>query len=412
MLKVIVKYEQGKKNVIADALSRLKAKDKNSSNITVATLNYVNGNRNIKINSKFSDLNKNSRFSDLNKNSNFSNSNFYNSKFSNSSKNSKFSNSNGNLNFSDSSKNSKFSNSNNKNSNFSNSNFSDLNKNLKFSNLNKISNFSDLNKNSKFSDLTEYSNSSNLNKNSSPDKLNIFNINNCIDISPKQNPVFNSIPSENYFLNYSDDCITSDSEIILSTNNSDTNDTSENIEYPGSNRIREFLKRKIITIDRVKYFQDKECIRKIIENKEEKIELLLAAHSVGHEGFFKTYNRLKRKYYWKNMSKDVELLVKTCHDCQINRLQPVNSGTESFATKPGLPFSRVGLDIIGPLPITRNNNSYIIVLVDYFSKWVEAEPLCTIESADVIKFLTNIFSRHGTPEILVTDNGLQFTSCY
>jgi len=82
------------------------------------------------------------------------------------------------------------------------------------------------------------------------------------------------------------------------------------------------------------------------------------------------------------------------NDYPLNNIS--NRGTESFATKPGIPFTRVGLDIIGPLPITKSNNKYIIVLVDYFTKWVEAEPFPTIESKDV-KFLTNVFSRHGIP---------------
>ena len=48
--------------------------------------------------------------------------------------------------------------------------------------------------------------------------------------------------------------------------------------------------------------------------------------------------------------------------------------------------------------------------MDYLTKWVEAEALATAESEDVINFLKMVFSRHGVPEILVTDNGPQFTS--
>jgi len=193
---------------------------------------------------------------------------------------------------------------------------------------------------------------------------------------------------------------------ILITNSINTNNNEINL----SKSIKEFLKRKIVTIDDVKYYKENNKLRKVIDDKEEKIELLLSAHNVGHEGFHKTYNRLKKNYYWENMSKDVEILVKTCHQCQLNRPQPANIGTENHATTPESPFRRVGLDIIGPLPETKSKNKYIIVLVDYFTKWVEAEPLITIESNDVIKFLTRVFSRHGIPEVLITDNGPQFTS--
>ena len=65
-------------------------------------------------------------------------------------------------------------------------------------------------------------------------------------------------------------------------------------------------------------------------------------------------------------------------------------------------------DIIGPLPITERNNQYIKVIVDYFTKWVEAEPLATVTSKDVIYFLSKVFARHGTPQVVT--NGPQFNS--
>ena len=58
----------------------------------------------------------------------------------------------------------------------------------------------------------------------------------------------------------------------------------------------------------------------------------------------------------------------------------------------------------GPLSKTRNNNQYIIVVVDYFTKWVEAEPTENVTSQDVIKFLINVFARHGVPQIITTCN--------
>ena len=51
-----------------------------------------------------------------------------------------------------------------------------------------------------------------------------------------------------------------------------------------------------------------------------------------------------------------------------------------------------------------------MVVVDYITKWVEAEPTENITSQDVIKFLINVFARHGVPQVITTDNGVQFTS--
>jgi len=110
------------------------------------------------------------------------------------------------------------------------------------------------------------------------------------------------------------------------------------------------------------------------------------------------------------MNLDVKYIVSTCKHCQLFKPQTFNSKVENIPTKPGLPFTQVGLDIVGPLPITEKRNEYIFVLVDYLTKWVEAEPTRKIESDNVINFLSRVFARHGIPEVLITDNGPQFRS--
>ena len=180
----------------------------------------------------------------------------------------------------------------------------------------------------------------------------------------------------------------------------------------GNPELMNKYKDNFIEIDNVEYFKEKSSntLRKVIKNDEEKIKLILQAHEIGHEGIFKTYNRLKRDYYWTNMILDVKYIVRTCKRCQLFRPQKGNILTEDLSTRPGYPFTKVGLDIIGPLPVTTRGNKYIIVLVDYLTKWVEAEPSINIESEDVIQFLMKVFSRHGIPEVLITDNGPQFLS--
>ena len=70
-----------------------------------------------------------------------------------------------------------------------------------------------------------------------------------------------------------------------------------------------------------------------------------------------------------------------------------------------------GIDIIGSLPIARGGAKFAIVAVDYFTKWVEAEPLTTITTKRVINFIVrNIICRYGIPKIVITDNGTQFDS--
>jgi hypothetical protein len=71
-------------------------------------------------------------------------------------------------------------------------------------------------------------------------------------------------------------------------------------------------------------------------------------------------------------------------------------------------MQRWGLNLLGPLPLAQGNLKYIVVAVEYFSKWIEAKPLATITSATIQKFFCqNIVCRFGVPKAITVDNGTQ-----
>ena len=109
---------------------------------------------------------------------------------------------------------------------------------------------------------------------------------------------------------------------------------------------------------------------------------------------------------------DIKHFVTSFKICQLRKSQPYASPTERYGTPVEAPFVRLAVDIIGPLKPTKNHNRYIIVAVDYFTKWPEAKALATITSQDVTEFLTDVFSRQGIPQLVLFDNGVQFTSDY
>jgi hypothetical protein len=77
-----------------------------------------------------------------------------------------------------------------------------------------------------------------------------------------------------------------------------------------------------------------------------------------------------------------------------------------LADTTNLPLTRWGLDLLGPLPPAQGNLRYVVVAVEYFSKWIEAKPLATITSAIVQKFFwQNIVCRFGVPKAITIDNG-------
>nr|KYP50508.1 Pol polyprotein [Cajanus cajan] len=67
------------------------------------------------------------------------------------------------------------------------------------------------------------------------------------------------------------------------------------------------------------------------------------------------------------------------------------------------------MDILGPFPLAKGQCKFLLVAVDYFTKWIEAEPLATITANNVKKFLwKSVITRFGIPHAIITDNGLQF----
>jgi len=126
--------------------------------------------------------------------------------------------------------------------------------------------------------------------------------------------------------------------------------------------IKEFMEEKLTMIDGVKYFIDGGNYRKVVTDTNEKLRLILEAHKIGHEGSSKTYQRLKRNFYWNNMTNDIKRIIQKCDICQLNKSQSYLEPTEKFPTEPEGPFTHLDLDIIGPLVKTRRSNQYIIVV--------------------------------------------------
>nr|XP_009412969.1 PREDICTED: uncharacterized protein LOC103994370 [Musa acuminata subsp. malaccensis] len=119
---------------------------------------------------------------------------------------------------------------------------------------------------------------------------------------------------------------------------------------------------------------------------------------------------LRQGYYWPTMCQDAKAYVQWCGSCQQHSRAPRQPSVPLCPIDCAWPFAQWGLDILGPFPPALGQRKYIIVGVDYFTKWVEAEPLATITEHQVEKFVwKNLVTRFGLPKTIITDNGPQFT---
>lgn len=131
-----------------------------------------------------------------------------------------------------------------------------------------------------------------------------------------------------------------------------------------------------------------------------------------HLGFFKTFDKLRKKVWWKRMYGDTKRFIVTCQKCQRRKTIPAHLAKEPI--KPidiaQHPFDRIHLDILGPLPQTLNGNRYILTIVDAFSKWLIGVPMVDQTAQTVSNgFVDFMISKFGCPRVLVTDNGKQLT---
>ncbi|GJT79280.1 reverse transcriptase domain-containing protein [Tanacetum coccineum] len=142
-----------------------------------------------------------------------------------------------------------------------------------------------------------------------------------------------------------------------------------------------------------------QVIRRCVFGKEAH-EILMACHS-GPTGGHHSANYTARKvfdsgFFWPTIYKDAINLVKHCDACQRQGKISQRDEMPQNAIQVCEIFDLWGIDFMGPFPSSRGNK-YILVAVDYLSKWVEAKALPTNDARVVCKFLKNLFARFGTP---------------
>ena len=114
-------------------------------------------------------------------------------------------------------------------------------------------------------------------------------------------------------------------------------------------------------------------------------------------------------YFWSTMQADAVELVKRCDKCQrFGNVQRLPAEKLTAITSPW-PFSQWGIDIIGPLPQGKGQVKFLLVAINYFTKWVEAEALAMITETRIQSFVwKNIIYRFGIPLTIISDNRRQF----
>ncbi|RDY13460.1 Tf2-8, partial [Mucuna pruriens] len=116
-------------------------------------------------------------------------------------------------------------------------------------------------------------------------------------------------------------------------------------------------------------------------------------------------------YYWPSLKADCMDYVRRCDTCQRFADSHQAPAEQMHMVMSPWPFHKWGIDILGPFPFAPDQLKFLMVTVDYFTKWVEAEPMATITAERVKRFIwKKIICRFGLPAEIISDNGTQFAS--
>ena len=143
-------------------------------------------------------------------------------------------------------------------------------------------------------------------------------------------------------------------------------------------------------------------------------EVLKVCHDTlfaAHMGVQRTVDQVKRRFHWPGLRKDVKLHIRCCKVCNTNKM-PYRRFRAALANfRVGAPLDRIGVDLMGPFPVTDRGNHYLLVIVDYFTRWAEAFSLPDQQAETVARTLVLEFvCRYGAPLELHSDQGRNFES--
>ena len=138
--------------------------------------------------------------------------------------------------------------------------------------------------------------------------------------------------------------------------------------------------------------------------------MTLAHKKFGHSSRNSVVKHITKSFYWPTLWKHVRMHVQTCDTCQrVTKKNPKKAPMVAMEIVT-VPFERVSIDLVGPLPKSRGGFQYLFTYIDNASRWPEAEPLRSITSKSVIKAFETICLRNGFPRTVISDNGTQFCS--
>ena len=145
--------------------------------------------------------------------------------------------------------------------------------------------------------------------------------------------------------------------------------------------------------------------------RERVLDELHASKAGGHLGRNKVKPKVADRYYWAGMDDDIRAYLKRCDMCARKKGTQRKHRAPLKQHRVGAALERIAVDVLGPLPESHSGNKYVLVVGDYWTKWMEAYPIADQKAETVAKVIVEEFvCRFGTPLELHSDQGRNFES--
>ena len=150
------------------------------------------------------------------------------------------------------------------------------------------------------------------------------------------------------------------------------------------------------------------------KNLKEKVLKFYHGHELNsHPGVPNLFLKVKDKFFWKNMFKDVRKFVKNCHLCRQHKGKTAKCDELLSYPIPSQPFERVHMDLLTNFNETNRSNKHILVICDALTRYVELVPLKNKTGKEVaLAFYNNFICKFAVPRMIVTDNGTEFQNIF
>ena len=170
-----------------------------------------------------------------------------------------------------------------------------------------------------------------------------------------------------------------------------------------------YYKRYVVVDGILHYVNTNEEIRIVVPSvlQETIIKEIHAGSTGGHIGRDRTFDLLRKRYYWKGLATQVYDFVAKCKECNEQHVTSQNSPMQETSIA-HYPFQRISIDTCGPYPLTERENRFCLTVTDNYSGWIEVFPMADKKAETIARILVDqVFARHSWCRFMTSDNGTE-----